>query len=160
MISELNTNETFIENFENLIKLHYPSIYKEEGLFVMKEYDLKFKVLRTAFYFYLDPKVYRKLEGFKYKATWTVDFLKLSITYTASTGKTYSYPGLREYLKNNDDDNIMTASYVFTCVSYALNFFTTALDKNRINSNNELIRLNNPVIKYDENGNRHEYRHL
>lgn len=43
MNSELNTNETFIKNFENLIKLHYPSIIKDGELFVMKEYDLKFK---------------------------------------------------------------------------------------------------------------------
>ena len=132
----------------------------EDEFFLIPEYNIRFRVSSKAFYFILDPSIMRKIEGYKDKCTWSVSFLKFNITYTASTGKTYSYPGLRNYLGENEKDLILIASYVFTCVSYTINFFSNAIRRHRFDEIENLIELNNPVMQKDEKGNKIEYKRV
>ena len=52
-----------------------------------------------------------------------MSFLKFGIKLTTSTGKTYSYPSLRNYLGESTDDILMTATYIFACVNCTIKFF-------------------------------------
>ena len=136
---EENRDEYFLEVFTNLMLSNYPECLVEENtnrhhhskknMFRLDSKNMVIEVYRASFYFQLDPNVIRTVKEFNRKASWDVPFLKFGIQLTASTGKTYSYPRLRNYLGDSQDDILMTATYIFACVNYTIKFFESAVQE-------------------------------
>jgi hypothetical protein len=133
---EVNEDRYFLEIFTSLMLSNYPECLVEENtnrhhhskknMFRLDSKNMVIEVYRKSFYFQLDPKETRK---FYQKSSWSIPLLKFGIHLTASTGKTYSYPTLRNYLGDNEDDILMTATYIFACVNYTIKFFESAVQE-------------------------------
>ena len=133
---EKNKDEYFLEIFTQLMMTNYPDCivfdnpkkfhHGKKNMFRLDSKKMVIDVYRKSFYFQLDPKETRK---FNQKSSWSIPLLKFGIHLTASTGKTYSYPKLRNYLGDNEDDNLMTATYIFACVNYTIKFFESEIQE-------------------------------
>jgi len=131
----------FLSIFTRLMQSSYPEcliepnpdhedhyVYKN-NIFRLESKNMAIEVYRTSFYFKLDPTIIRRVKEFSYNGTWYVQPLRFNIQLTARTGKTYSYPELRNYLNDTDEDNLMTATYIFACVNFTINFFESGLQE-------------------------------
>ncbi|WP_033960407.1 hypothetical protein [Psychroserpens jangbogonensis] len=138
-IMEESGEKYFLEVFTSLMVSCYPECLVEENsnknqnskknIFRLDSKNMVIEVYRTSFYFLLNPSITRKVKEFSVNDTWYVRPLKFNIQLTASTGKTYSYPELRDYLGNDKDDILMTATYVFSCVNFTIKFFESGLQE-------------------------------
>jgi len=130
---EKNKDEYFLDVFTSLMLNNYPKCLVEENtnrqhhssknMFRLDSKNMVIEVYRRSFYFQLEPSIIRKVKEFSSNDIWSVPLLKFGIQLTSSTGKTYSYPALRGYLGDDEDDILMTATYIFACVNYTINFF-------------------------------------
>lgn len=135
---EKSSNEIFLEIFTNIMLANHPECILEtnqnksgsvKNVFRLDSKNMKIEVHRTAFYFQLNPEITRQVERFKKNKAWYVQQLKFSIQLTASTGKTYSYPKLRNHLGDCYDDILMTAAYIYTCVDFTIKFFERGIEE-------------------------------
>lgn len=134
---EKDKDEYFLDVFTNLMISNYPDCLVEGNtngqhhslmnMFRIDSKNMVIEVYRTSFYFQLDPKITRKVNEFSKNGTWHIKPLKFNIQLTSSTGKTYSYPSLRNYLGDSEDDILMSATYIFACINFTINFFETGI---------------------------------
>lgn len=135
---EKSPNQIFLEIFTNIMLANHPECIIEinptqggslKNIFRLDSKNMKIEVFRTSFYFQLDPEITRKIERFRKNKSWHVQHLKFNIQLTASTGKTYSYPALRNHLGDSYDDILMTAAYIYTCVDFTIKFFQRGIEE-------------------------------
>lgn len=138
MEEQIDSEKIFLKVFTTLMQVQYPEILIEGNVFSLPAKQLSIEVYSTSFYFQLNPSITRHVKQFSKSTSWYIEFLKFGIKLTASTGKTYSYPALRNYLGKNEKDCLMTATYVFACVNYTINFFSIALQNKQIDQLNKL----------------------
>lgn len=138
MSTKKTPDQLFLEVFTNLIEVQYPEAIVEKNLFTFPSKQFTITVFKNAFYFQLTPSFTRQVTQFYENTSWYVFFLKFDIKLTARTGKTYSYPKLRDYLGDMENDTIMSATYIFACVNYCINFFSIAVQDKQIKLLNKL----------------------
>lgn len=126
MIKEMRAQEPeFYKVMDSLMLSNYEDCTIVEGQYVLQNKHLKVDVRPRAFYFHLDPTKYTDPIKFRHNASWQNEILKCGLQLTASTGNTYSYPGLRDYIPtNNEYDTILRASYYFACITQIVTFFS------------------------------------
>lgn len=128
-MSTLLTSEQikFYEILDNLMLTNYPACKVGDKEYLLPQKGMRITATRTSFYFEIDTAMYKHISRFKKNNRWNIDFLKFGIQFTASSGKTYSYPLLRDYLGDKQEDILLTATYFFTCINYTIQFFTLPL---------------------------------
>lgn len=126
MILKLREKEPkFYEILDSLMLSTYEGCSIKYGKYVFQNKHLIVDIRPRAFYLHLDPKKYSDPVKFNKNGSWSYALLKCGFKLTASTGSTYSYPGLRDYIGTNDEnDTILRASYYFACVSQIMTFFS------------------------------------
>lgn len=117
----------FIEEYNEIIKklilCHYPDVCIDGAKYHIPSKHLTVQITSRAFWCSLDTSVYHHVQIFRNKGFWKFFFLQFGIHLTASTGKTYSYPSLRDMEVQNHDDLLILASYMFSCANTAILFF-------------------------------------
>ena len=152
---EKSNEKYFLDVFTSLMLSNYPDCIIEKNpneihhgkknMFRLDSKSIVIEVYRTAFYFQLNPSIIRKVKDFSKNDTWHVKPLKFNIQLTASTGKTYSYPTLRNYLGDDFDDILMTATYIFACVNFTIKFFESGIQE--LNSQKITEMVSKHIIK-------------
>ena len=129
MIKEIREREShFYKILDTLMLSTYEDCEIIDGQYVLRSKHLKIDVRPRAFYFHLNPTKYVDPIKFKENSVWSNKIMKCGFKLTASTGNTYSYPGLRDYIKNeNENDKILRASYYFSCIVQIISFFSQQL---------------------------------
>ena len=130
MLAEMRVNNPdFYKILDSLMLSNYEDCIIKDGQYILNNKHLKIDVRLRAFYFHLDPTKYTDAIKFKKNSSWRNDLLKCGLKLTASTGNTYSYPGLRDYIiVENDKDIILKASYYFACITQIVTFFSQRLN--------------------------------
>lgn len=124
MLEMRETAPEFYKVLDSLMLSNYHDCEIKEGIYVLKDSSIEIDVRLRAFYFKLDPKAYIGSERFENSGKWSNNLLQCGFKLTAGTGKTYSYPKLRDYVGiYNEKDAILRASYFFVCISQTLSFF-------------------------------------
>jgi len=126
MIVEMREKEPeFYKILDSLMLSNYADCAITDGQYVLQDKHLKIDVRSRSFYFHLDPTKYTDPVKFNYKRSWQNELLKFGLQLTASTGNSYSYPGLRDYIHtDNENDKILRASYYFACITQVVSFFS------------------------------------
>jgi len=126
MIVEMREKESeFYSIIDNLMLSNYEDCEIIDGQYVLKSKHLRIDVRPRAFYFHLDPTKYTNPLKFNKNSIWNNKIVKCGFKITGSTGNTYSYPGLRNYINSdNENDTILRASYYFACITQVVTFFS------------------------------------
>ena len=142
MIQEMRTkNPDFYKLLDSLMLSNYKDCIIVNGLYILQEKHLKIDVRLSSFYFHLDPTKYTDAYKFKENSSWSNELLKCGLKLTASTGNTYSYPELRDYIIiENEKDIILKASYYFACITQVITFFNQRLKDMDFTRNKVLIQ--------------------
>tara|TARA_R110002072_G_scaffold7503_2_gene40603 strand:+ start:355469 stop:355942 length:474 start_codon:yes stop_codon:yes gene_type:complete len=118
----------FYKVMDGLMLANYKDCVIVDGQYVLTEHNLTVEVHLRSFYFHLDPTKYTDNVKFNKNGVWSNRLLKAGFKLTASTGNTYSYPELRDYIdKDNENDTILRASYFFACITQTVTFFSQRL---------------------------------
>jgi hypothetical protein len=124
-----NKDKYFLDIFTELMTTNHSDCIVEEdpkdgemNIFRLDSKSMVIQVYRTSFYFQLNSLILKKVKGF------SVPLLKFGISLSATTGKGYSYFSLGKRFGVDEDDILMNATYVFTCVNYTLKLFESKIE--------------------------------
>ena len=118
----MQNQSNFYDLMDHLI--HYNANKTATGNYILEDLGIQIDVRMRSFYLILDTTRYCQPSRFMQKTYWRNNRIKCGLQLTPSSGKTYSYPDLRNYLKDTPNDNVLRANYYFICIDQIIKFFT------------------------------------
>lgn len=124
----IEIEKQYHEIIRDLMISHYPEVNIKGTEYYISSKSLTVDFRLYVFYFNLDIAKYHQVEKFKgyssdVRGTWYFPFLMFDIIMRASSGRTYSYPSLRNMKIEKEKDIIALATYMFSCAHIAIKFF-------------------------------------
>lgn len=140
LAKEREEESLFYEILDHLLLAQFKDCKIVNGQYRCESQNFVLDVRPRSFYFQFDPIALRNNNEFKSNSRWSNKLLKFGLQITASTGKTYSYPALRDFIdKGNGNQSILRASYFFSCILQVINFIENP------KNNKQFIKIDQPT---------------